>query len=230
MKFYTRTFVLRLPGLFRLDSGNFDPPIFVFLSTMDWRSQFAKPTGFTGRMVGHLMATKNRHRSVWVFSMLELKPSDRVLEIGFGPGADIARASRLATFVAGVDHSEVMVRQAAGRNASAIRAGRVILQLGSSTQIDFPDSHFDKVYAINSAQFWKDMTTALQEIHRVLKPGGWVALAVQPRGKNATDETARQVGIGLSKALTASGFEEVHSEFQQMRPVATVCVLGQRPV
>ena len=196
---------------------------------MDWRSQFAKPTGLAGWMAGHLMAMKNGQRSVWVFSLLDLKPTDRVLEIGFGSGADIARASSTAAFVAGIDHSDVMVRQATRRNAPAIREGRVDLQLGSCSQLAYPDSHFDKVFAINSAQFWKDGTKAFTEIARVLKPGGWLALAVQPRSKNATDETARQVGIGLSKALTATGFEEVHCEFQQMRPVATVCVLGRRP-
>jgi ubiquinone/menaquinone biosynthesis C-methylase UbiE len=196
---------------------------------MDWGSQFAKPTGMAGWMVGHLMAMKNGDRSVWVFSLLDLKPSDRVLEIGFGSGADMARASATAAFVAGVDHSDVMVRQAARRNAPAIREGRVNLQLGSAAQLAYPDSHFDKVFAINSVQFWKDLNKALNEINRVLKPGGWLALAVQPRSKNATDETARQVGIGVSKALAASGFEEVHCEFRQMHPVATVCVLGRRP-
>jgi|SRR5579864_201767 len=200
---------------------------------MDWRSQitaqFAKPTGLAGSMVGHLMAIKNRNRSIWVFSLLDLNPADRVLEIGFGSGADIARASGTAAFVAGVDHSDVMVRQATRRNAAAIHEGRVSLQLGAAGQLMYPDSHFDKVFAINSAQFWKDMAKPLNEISRVLKPRGWVALAVQPRSKNATDETSRQVGIGLSKALTATGFEEVHCEFQQMRPVATVCVLGRRP-
>ena len=52
---------------------------------MDWRKQFAKPTGTMGWVAGHLMAMKNRERSEYVFSLLELKASDRVLEIGFGP-------------------------------------------------------------------------------------------------------------------------------------------------
>jgi ubiquinone/menaquinone biosynthesis C-methylase UbiE len=195
---------------------------------MDWRSQFAKPTGFAGSIVGHLMAFKNRGRSIWVFSLLDLKPTDHVLEIGFGSGTDIARASGTAAFVAGVDHSDVMVQQATRRNAQAIQQGRVKLGLGSANELPYPDAHFDKVFAINSAQFWKDSAKTFAEIGRVLKPGGWLALAVQPRGKNATDETTRQVGIGLAKALSANGFEEVHCEFQQMRPVATVCVMARR--
>ena len=195
---------------------------------MDWRSQLAKPTGTLGWIAGHVMAMKNGDRSVWVFSLLDLKPEDRVLEIGFGPGADIARASRSAAFVAGVDHSDVMLRQASKRNAAAIEAGRVELRLGSAAQLPYPEAHFDRVFAINSAQFWKESIKTLTEVRRVLKPGGWVVLAVQPRGKNATEESTRQAGIGLSKTLAAAGFEDVHSEMQNMRPVPTVCVLGRR--
>jgi ubiquinone/menaquinone biosynthesis C-methylase UbiE len=195
---------------------------------MDLRSQFAKPTGALGWLVGHAMAFKNRERSEWVFALLELRPEDRVLEIGFGPGADVARASRASAFVAGVDHSEVMLRQATGRNRGAIREGRVELHLGSAATLPLPDEQFDCVFAINSAQFWKDSAKVLAGIKRVLKPGGRILLAVQPRNKGATDEAARQVGGTLAKAMTAAGFHDVHCEFKEMRPVATAGVLGRK--
>ncbi len=175
------------------------------------------------------MALKNRERSEWVFSLLDLKPAERVLEIGFGSGADIVRASEAASFVAGVDHSDVMLRQATGRNREAIRAGRVDLRLGAAAQLPFPDSAFDCVFAINSAQFWKDPATTFAGIQRVLKPGGRVLLAVQLRNKGATDETTRQVGAGLAKTLAAAGFVDLHVDFKPMRPVATVGVQARRP-
>lgn len=195
---------------------------------MNWRSQFAKPTGALGWMVGYAMSIKNRERSEWVLSLLDLKPADRVLEIGFGSGADIARASRVAAFVAGVDHSEVMLRQASRRNRDAIRDGRVDVRVGAAAQLPFPDAQFDCVFAINSAQFWKDSVKTFMELRRVVKPGGRVLLAVQPRNKGATEETARQVGFGIAKALTQAGFEDAHCEFREMRPVSTACVLGRR--
>jgi len=176
-----------------------------------------------GWIAGKLMEMRNGNRSEWVFSLLDLKPSDRVLEIGFGSGTDIARASRSAAFVAGVDHSDVMLRMASKRNAQAIEQGRVKLELGSAAQLPFSESQFDRIFAINSAQFWKDSVKTLTEVRRVLKPQGWVVLAVQPRSKNATEETTRQAGIGLSKALSSAGFED-------MPPVPTVCVLARRPV
>jgi len=181
-----------------------------------------------GWLAGQAMAMKNGDRSMWVFSLLDLKPSDKVLEIGFGPGADIARASQTAKFVAGVDHSELMVRQATKRNAAAIKEGRVELKHGTASKLPYPDQHFDRVFAINSAQFWKDTTKTMGELGRVLKPGGWVVLAIQPRSKNATEETARQAGVGISKALTAAGFDEIHTEMHEMKPVPTICVLGRK--
>jgi len=196
---------------------------------MNWRNQFAKPSGGMGWVVGHLMAIKNSGRSEWVFSLLDLKPHERVLEIGFGSGTDIQRASRSAAFVAGVDHSDVMLRMASKRNAEPIREGRVALQLASAAKLPFPEEHFDRVFAINSAQFWKDSIKTLGEVRRVLKPGGRIVLALQPRNKNATEETTRQAGIGLSKSLAAAGFEEIHSEMQDMKPVPTICVLASRP-
>lgn len=193
-------------------------------------SQFAKPTGAVGWLVGKSLAFKNRERSEWVMALLDLKPTDRVLEIGFGPGTDIARANRAAAFVAGVDHSEAMVQQAARLNREAIRSGRVELHLGVAAKLPFPDSQFDCLFAINSAQFWKELPKTLVELKRVLKPGGRVLLAVQPRNKGATDETARQVGFGLAKSLTAAGFEDVHCEFKEMNPVSTAAVQGRRPL
>jgi ubiquinone/menaquinone biosynthesis C-methylase UbiE len=195
---------------------------------MSWRDQFAKPTGPMGSLAGYLMARKNGDRGLWVFSLLDLKPSHRVLEIGFGPGTDIARASGAAAFVAGVDHSDVMLKQASKRNAEAIKQGKVELQLGTAGKLPYPDGDFDKVFAINSAQFWRDQAKTMIEVARVLKPGGWAVLAVQPRSKNATEETTKQAGIGLSKSLTAAGFQEVHMEMHEMRPVPTVCVLGRK--
>jgi ubiquinone/menaquinone biosynthesis C-methylase UbiE len=195
---------------------------------MDLRKQYAKPEGALGWFAGHLMAMTNRERSEWVILMLDLKPEDRVLEIGFGPGADVLRASKQAAFIAGVDHSEVMVKQAARRNARAIREGRVQLQAGPASKLPFHDAEFDKVFAINSAQFWKDAVGTLGEVRRVLKPAGWCALGVQPRQKGATDDHAYHAGRGLADAMNKAGYREVHVESRQMKPVSTVCVLGQK--
>jgi hypothetical protein len=60
------------------------------------RAQFGHPTGFWGRAAGLLMAHRpsNRRRSAWVVSLLDVRPEDRVLEIGFGPGVGVVERRR----------------------------------------------------------------------------------------------------------------------------------------
>lgn len=196
---------------------------------VEWRSQFAYPTGWLGSLVGYVMAVKSRERSLWVLSLLDLRPDDRALEIGFGPGVDIQRASEVATYVAGIDHSAVMVQQAKRRNRMGIRAGKVEVRQGSSADpLPFPEDSFTKVFSINSFQFWPDPHLTLRELHRVLRPGGLIAMAVQPRGKGVTNEDSRIVGEQLRQALLAAGFSGVRLETKPMKPVAAVCAMGKK--
>jgi protein-L-isoaspartate O-methyltransferase len=50
-------------------------------------------------MAGWVMAHRrsNRLRDRWAVSLLDVHPTDRVLEIGFGPGVAIAELARRAT-------------------------------------------------------------------------------------------------------------------------------------
>lgn len=74
-------------------------------------AQFRQPTGPSVRLVGALMARKNRERITWAVSLLDIQSTDHVLEVGFGPGVAIEQVARFARagFVAGVDHSAIMV-------------------------------------------------------------------------------------------------------------------------
>jgi ubiquinone/menaquinone biosynthesis C-methylase UbiE len=189
-----------------------------------WRTQFAQPSGRLGWLVGHLMAVKNRERSEWVLSRLDLDEEDRVLEVGFGPGADIKRASHRAGYVYGVDPSDVMVEQARRRNAVAVAAGRVDLRLGGMPRLPFDDATFHKAFAINSYQFWPNRRESLDELRRVMQPKGRVAIAVQPRSAGATESTAREVAQDLAAMLGLAGFSDVRIAYRKMKPVSTACV------
>src|SRR5215472_7604719 len=102
--------------------------------------QFGRPWGAAGQAAGWVMAhrSSNRQRNRWVVSLLDVRPADRVLEIGFGPGLAIAELSRRISesgHVYGIDHSGAMLGQAARRNAAAIRAGRITLTRASVDQL-----------------------------------------------------------------------------------------------
>ncbi|HWP93914.1 MAG TPA: class I SAM-dependent methyltransferase [Thermodesulfobacteriota bacterium] len=195
-----------------------------------FRRQFGQPRGFWGSLAGVIMAYTNRERNRWVISLLDIKRSNRVLEIGFGPGLAIELISKTALdgFIAGIDHSEVMIRQASKRNAEAIRVGRVDLRLGSVSNFPQFDEPFDRIISINSIQFWDNPVESLKGLWNMLKPGGLIAIALQPRHPGATEEDVRDAGKEISTFLEKSGFSEIRLETKKMRPVSTVCVIGYK--
>jgi SAM-dependent methyltransferase len=195
------------------------------------RAQFARPSGIGGRAAGLLMAhrSSNRRRNVWAVSLLDVRPDDRVLEIGFGPGLAIRELSRLAHagYVCGIDHSELMLRQARGRNADAIRRGVVDLRLGSVDALPVFDAPFDKILAVNAVLFWREPEARLEGLRRLLRPGGLLAVAHQPRGPGASDHAAAARGEEMAATLARVGFSEVRVETMRLKP-AVVCALGRR--
>ena len=116
-------------------------------------AQFGNPHGFWGNVAGKIMSANNRERNYWTLELLNIEPQHAVLEVGFGPGIAVKRASELASSgsVFGIDHSETMLKQAKARNKTAIREGRVELMLRSVQ--DLPkERRFDRIYSVNSMQ------------------------------------------------------------------------------
>ena len=192
-----------------------------------FNSQFAHPEGWVGRLVGVILAWKNRERNAWALSMLDIQSDDQVLEIGFGPGQAIQEVAKLTPkgFVAGIDLSEVMVAQASKRNAAAIRSGHVHLQQGAESPLPFEDAKFNKAFAVNSMQFWSNPGAGLQEVRRVLKPGARVVIIIQPMWAK-TDEEVRAVGEKLEFQLRQAGFRQVRLETRQIKPITAVSGIG----
>lgn len=90
--------------------------------------------------------------------MLELQSSDRVLEIGFGPGKLIIQMAAITTegVVEGIDFSEAMLKQASRVNKHHIFHGKVRLQRGECKNLSFENESFNKLCSINTLYFWKD--------------------------------------------------------------------------
>ena len=194
------------------------------------RAQFGRPTGFWGHMAGKIMARtpSNQERIHWTIALLDIKPDDRLLEIGFGPGMAIELVSKIASegFIAGVDHSEVMVRQASRRNARAIRDGKVMLRLGSVSKLPKFNESFDKIFTINSIHFWHEPVDCLKELWHLLRPGGLIAVTIQPRSRSATDATTKEIGEEVAMNLKRAGFAQCKLEIRHIKPVSVACAIG----
>ena len=179
--------------------------------------QLSRPTGFFGRVMGRLMNRHNAKLNAYAVRQLDLTPSDRILEIGFGGGVTLPSLIAGAAFVGGVDRSREMVRRAKARFSEAVLAGRAIFREGNVEELPFEVSSFGKVCTVNTVYFWSSLDAGFAEIHRVLSPGGRVVVGFLP--KERMDRMGMPKDIFTSRApedviaaLTKAGFSDVRIE------------------
>jgi ubiquinone/menaquinone biosynthesis C-methylase UbiE len=192
-------------------------------------AQFSHPKGFLGRLAGKWMAMENVDLNDWALSFLDLGPNHRVLELGFGPGAAMEKVARIAVngFVAGIDLSDAMVKEARGRNEEAIREGRVRIERADVLQLPSYDEPFDRVYSVNSFTLWNDPEKALERVRQQMKPGAKIVVVMQPRGPQASERTARQFRRDILRCFREAGFSHIRTAWKKMKPVSAVCVYGR---
>jgi len=195
-------------------------------------SQFACPTGALGRLVGRLMAVKNARMNEFAVEMLDVKPDDQALEIGFGHGRTIRMIAKRAEagFVAGVDLSDVMARQAAKYNLDLIVSGRVELCQGSVANLPYEYGRFTRALAVNNYQFWPNAELNLVEIQRVLRDGGLLVICLRMHSANRfalapgfTEDEVADVA-GLARWV---GFRDIRIVKRNVGREAT-CVIARR--
>jgi ubiquinone/menaquinone biosynthesis C-methylase UbiE len=121
----------------------------------------------------------------WASDLVEVagpQQGERVVDIACGTGI-VARtaAQRVGSDgrVVGLDLSVPMLE--AARAASAAQGALIEWREGSAVKLPLADAAFDVVFCQQGLQFFPDRPTALREMHRVLKPGGRLALSVWRR-------------------------------------------------
>jgi len=105
---------------------------------------------------------------------LGMTASGEAVDVGCGPGhlaIDLARRAR-GLHVTGIDLSDEVLTQGRDNAQRAGVADRVSFHRGDAQQIPFPDASLDLVVTTLSLHHWSDPVAVLDEIARVLRPGG----------------------------------------------------------
>jgi ubiquinone/menaquinone biosynthesis C-methylase UbiE len=115
--------------------------------------------------------------------LLGLGPGDVVLDVACGPGnfsREFARAIGDEGLVVGIDASRTMLERGA---RDLLQAGVANLGLvrGDATDLPFADETFDAVCCFAALHLFTDPFGGLDEMRRVLRPGGRIALMTSVR-------------------------------------------------
>lgn len=144
--------------------------------------QGRRPSGILGHIVARIMASETSAENDRALELLALQPDDRLIELGCGHGATLAKAAHAITEgdIAGVDFSPIMIAEAKRRNRRHVEAGRISLCLGSSDDLPFTDERFTAALSVHTIYFWQDPVAHLKEVRRILVPGGRLLLGFRP--------------------------------------------------
>lgn len=115
-------------------------------------------------------------RRAAVLDALQLRSGEHVLDIGTGPGflaAQMAESVGPSGGIHCIDMSEPMLDMARKRCAGQ---PWVIFESGSATDLAFGDNTFDAAISVQVYEYIADVTKALSEMYRVIRPGGRAAL------------------------------------------------------
>jgi len=119
--------------------------------------------------------TLNRKREfITLHRMLNLNSNDTLLDIGSGDGYWTRRLAKRCQIVVGLEPDDELRRYA----ETMFIHPRVTYHQGTAEAIPYPNEYFSKIMSISCFEHFADQEMAMQEIRRVLRPGGTVALSV----------------------------------------------------
>jgi ubiquinone/menaquinone biosynthesis C-methylase UbiE len=156
-------------------------------------SQGIKARGVFGWILVHIGGPLGRlmYRRTYrkISELLDLQPEDDVLDVACGTGIFLKKHASHVHHVAGLDHSEVMINSARRRNRRRIAAGAAEIILDDSAAIPWKDNTFSAV-TCNCIGCFAEPQLSLQEMYRVLRPGGRAVISFD---YNPDEEKARKL-------------------------------------
>ena len=184
-------------------------------------------TGAWGAWRARIYALSHRDSpsNAWIVDQADLASSDRVLDIGCGPGVAVGLAAPKVARAVGLDPTPGLITVARRRNR---RTSNVEFRIGSADDLPFDDAAFTVVWAIASLHHWPAPQTAFEEIHRVLSPGGRLLLA-EWRIDSQHGHGLNPVGVDeVVSTLEQVGFTRMSSESTEIGRETMVVIRGER--
>ena len=131
------------------------------------------------------------------FSLRRLSPGERVVDVGSGAGFDTFIAAAQVTTtgqVVGVDMTPEMLKKSRA-TAEALGYAHVEFREGLAEQLPVDDGWAHAVISNGVINLCADKKAVFEEIHRVLRPGGWLQFADIANGRPVPPEALRDIDL-----------------------------------
>jgi len=153
-----------------------------------------------------------------LLDLVGVDPTMRVLDVACGPGTTTLLAAARASRVSAIDFSPGMLEQLRLRVRGSASKIAVDAELMDAQRLTFHDGTFDAVVCSFGLMFVPDRARALEEMRRVLRPGGKIGLATwasrdkRPLMALAFDAARDAVGAPIPPPGPMQTIEECESE------------------
>jgi demethylmenaquinone methyltransferase/2-methoxy-6-polyprenyl-1,4-benzoquinol methylase len=178
-------------------------------------------------------------------TMLQARPGERILELGFGTGhalASLSVAVGPTGVIVGVDVSSGMLAMAR-RTVAAAGCTNVTLAIDDGRSLCFRDAVFDAAFMSFALELFEplDIMTVLADVHRVLRPGGRLGVvAMAEKDSNASTDIYKWLHrhfphfvdcrpINVAQALEDATYLAVREERMSVWGLSVACVVGITP-
>ena len=159
-------------------------------------------------------------------TLAAVAPSSRVLDLGCGRGRHAAPLAALGfdLYACTSDPAEVTATRAEVAAALGTEEAEKRVSLARSSALGYPDDFFDWVVAYGAYDEAENMAVLvdmLAETYRVLKPGGWVFVAMRERaiGADGTPEALTRLFAQVQFALAEAPVEEQENGERLLRGI-----------
>ncbi len=186
-------------------------------------------SGVAGLVAALSMVTGRSDSARLAAGLCAVEPDDVLIDIGCGPGAAARHAGRLGAAVTGVDPAAVMLRVA----RLLTRSAKVRYLDGTAEALPVASDSATVVWSIATVHHWQDVDAGLQEVRRVVRPGGrFLAMerARQPdaRGLASHGWTTEQAAA-FADRCTEHGFAGVRTQTHTAGRSTVLTVLATAP-
>jgi cyclopropane fatty-acyl-phospholipid synthase-like methyltransferase len=161
----------------------------------------------------------------WAVTLMKIKPTDTLLEIGCGSGilAEQVALKLDSGKIIALDQSQAMINMAVKRNKDFIEAGQAEFIAHKFATAGLPNVKYDKIFAFNVSTFWKNPETELQIVRmRLKKTSGRLFLFHLP-----PNESARKIAVLATEKLSACGFDVIETVFEKFDGISAFCLISK---